>query len=439
MTPDERTAAITQRSSKTNRQSRQWARGKFTDFDILLVPVELLVLNAGNRRFHAEKLNWEEQLGRTLDPQANVSDERSIISILLDDNHRIADDEIVGKTSKDAEALIGDWQQRGQEQPLWIRPDGFVVNGNRRLAALKRLGAQRGTATGTYSYVEVIILDYDEISDDEMFQMEAREQLTEGYKVRYGDLNVLLTLREAAIREDITWTDDASVKTVANKIQDLVGSNASYAEVQLRAIRYMDEYLEYTGEQGRYQRMIGQVERFRDVGKNMSIALREIPDRALDFLIANFQAIQAGLTHLELREFRKLAIEDPKRFDSVVQEINEAIDNGDPEPAPAPDLPLVGRDDTGSDEESVEEEFTVVPTAPTFPRREARRAFQIALGDREAKQRKDAEASLREAATRLEQITPEALSDLVATRKTAIIDALVHVRAWVDSTADIDV
>lgn len=439
MTPDERIAAITQRSSPTDRQSRQWAHGKFTVFDIFLAPVELLVLNAGNRRFHAEKLNWEEQLGRELDPQANVADERSIISILLDDNHRIADDEIVGKPSKDAQALISDWQQRGQEQPLWIRPDGFVVNGNRRLAALKRLGTQLGTATGTYSYVEVIILDYEKINDDEMFQMEAREQLTEGYKVRYGDLNVLLTLREAAIREGINWTDDASVKAIASKIQDLVGSNASYAEVQLRAIRYMDEYLDYTGEPGRYQRMIGQVERFRDVGKNMNIALREIPDRALDFLVANFQAIQAGLTHLELREFRKLAIEDPGRFDSVVREVNEAIDTGDPDPVLGPDLSAVNTDDAGSDEDAVEEELTVVPTAPTFPRREVQRAFQIALGDREAKQRKDAEASLREAATRLEQITPEALSDLVATRKPAILDALSRVRAWANATADIDV
>jgi len=438
MTPDERIAAIKQRSSATNRQSRQWARGKFDDFDILLVPVELLVLNAGNRRFHAEKLNWEEQLGRELDPQSSPADERSIISILLDDNQRIADDEIVGKTSKDAQALISDWRQRGQEQPLWIRPDGFVVNGNRRLAALKRLGAQLGTATGTYSYVEVIVLDYDKISDDEMFQMEAREQLTEGYKVRYGDLNVLLTLREAAIREGISWTDDVSVKAVASKIQDLVGSNASYAEVQLRAIRYMDEYLEYTGEPGRYQRMIGQVERFRDVGKNMSIALREIPDRALDFLVANFQAIQAGLTHLELREFRKLAIEDPQRFESVVQEVNEAIDTGDPHPAPAAESEASPADEIESDEEAIEEELAVVPIAPTFPRREVQRAFHIALGDREAKQRKDAEASLREAATRLEQITPDALTELVGTRKPAILDALARVRTWVETTSEID-
>jgi hypothetical protein len=438
MTPDERIAAIVQRRSATNRQSRQWARGSFEDFEIFSVPVELLVLNAGNRRFHAEKLSWEEQLGRELDPQANAADERSIISILLDDNQRVADDEIVGKTSKDAQALISDWQQRGQEQPLWIRPDGFVVNGNRRLAALKRLGAQLGTATGTYSYVEVIILDYDKISDDEMFQMEAREQLTEGYKVRYGDLNVLLTLREAAIREGVDWTDDTSVKTVASKIQDLVGNNASYAEVQLRAIRYMDEYLEYTGEPQRYQRMIGQVERFRDVGKNMSIALREIPDRALDFLIANFQAIQAGLTHLELREFRKLAIEDPQRFDSVVLEVNEAIDTGDSDPVVS-SFPVANIDDVESDEDAVDEEHTVVPTEPTFPRREVQRAFHIALGDREAKQRKDAEASLREAATRLEQISPEALSDLIATNKPAILDALVRVRTWVNATAHIDV
>src|SRR4051812_39633615 len=114
MNSEERKAAIANRRSAVGRPDRRWVRGAFTDFPIYRVPVEYLVLNADNRRFRAEKLRWEEELERPLDPQARSADERSIISILLDEGQRIADDEIVGKPSKDAVALIDDWQIRGQ-------------------------------------------------------------------------------------------------------------------------------------------------------------------------------------------------------------------------------------------------------------------------------------------------------------------------------------
>ncbi len=243
VTAEERTDAIARHAEAVGRDDRKWVRGAFHTFPIRRVPVKYLVLNADNRRFRAEKLRWEEELGRPLDPLASEADEASLISILLDDSVQITDDQLTGKPSKDALALIEDFSQRGQEQPLWIRPDGYVINGNRRLAALKRLAEQRGSATGTFNYVEVIVLEFDEIDDTQLFEMEAREQLTEGYKIRYSDINLLLTLREAAERHDIVWGDEQSVSDVASRIQDLVGNDARYAEVQLAAIRYMDEYL----------------------------------------------------------------------------------------------------------------------------------------------------------------------------------------------------
>lgn len=429
---DERTSAIESRKTPVDRTDRRWVRGEFTDFPIHRVPVEYLVLNADNRRFRAEKLRWEEELGRKLDPQASEVDERSIVSILLDDSQRIADDEVVGKPSKDAQALIADWKVRGQEQPLWIRPDGYVINGNRRLAALKRLALEHGSATGTFGYVEVIILGYDEIDDDEMFEMEAREQLTEGYKVRYGDLNVLLTLRDAADREDVNWTDDDSIDAVAGKIQDLVGSNASYAAVQLRAIRYMDEYLDYTAEPGLYQRMIGQVERFRDIGKNMQIAQREAPEQALDLLVLQFQAVQAGLKHLEIRELRKLMIEEPESFSTLVEEVQSTVDAG-----PASEDMAQIQDDLSEVEGDTGEEDEPPPPAPNFPQHEVLRSFQIAIESRQSRQRNDTESALRGAASRLEQVTPAKLADLMKSPKQTIVTALAEVRAWVESVRDV--
>ena len=184
MNPDERREAIAARHVEVRRAERKWAKGDFQNFPVYRVPVDLLVLNTDNRRFKAERIKWESELGRPLDPLASEDDEASVIGILLDRDHELLHGRVQGKPSKDTEALIADWRKRGQETPLWIRPDGWVINGNRRLAILKRLALQHGSATGIYDWVEVIMLDPREIADDDLFQMEAWEQLTEGYKLR---------------------------------------------------------------------------------------------------------------------------------------------------------------------------------------------------------------------------------------------------------------
>ena len=89
---------------------------------------------------------------------------------------------------------------------------------------------------------------------------------------------MLLTLKEAAERAEIDWTDPQSISAVARRIQDLVQNDPRYAEVQLYAIKYMDAFLDqHVGQPGRYDLVMGQVERFRDIGKNMVWAEREMP------------------------------------------------------------------------------------------------------------------------------------------------------------------
>ena len=105
--------------------------------------------------------------------------------------YKLDGDRVVGKAGKDYEALRQDWQRRKQESPFWIRDDGTVRNGNRRLAMLRRHSARKKDAEG-YEYVEAVVLDQLKINEIAIFEMEQREQLTEDYKVRYTDINLLL-------------------------------------------------------------------------------------------------------------------------------------------------------------------------------------------------------------------------------------------------------
>ena len=74
--------------------------------------------------------------------------------------------------------------------------------------------------------------------------MEQHEQLTEDYKVRYTDINLLLAIRDAAEASTIDWGDADSIDRVAGELQGLIGNNKNYAVTQLYAIKYMDAFLD---------------------------------------------------------------------------------------------------------------------------------------------------------------------------------------------------
>jgi hypothetical protein len=371
MNANERTALIKDAVDRAKEGAREtpipkhelWCKDRRQDFPKYSVPVDALVLNIDNRRFAAERKLMEEKLGHSLDPENNPNDEQSVISILLDTGHRPDGDVVTGTPSKDYQALLKDWQKRGQESPFWIRPDGTVRNGNRRLAMLKRLRANEGIE-GT-RFVQAIVLDPTEVNEQELFEMEQREQLTENFKVRYTDINLLLTLRDAAQAQRIDWNNSDDLDRVAGELQEIAGGDKSYAAVQLRAIKYMDDYLSFRQSPGEYQKLIGQIERFRDVGKIMTRMLEDYPDDAIDMLQLLFASITAGVTHGGIRSIGRIFREDRTEY----KRLRDKILSIEQESAPktkleSPDLAAVEADLSAEDDEK-EEPAPVVSDYPT--------------------------------------------------------------------------
>jgi hypothetical protein len=305
MTPEQRQDEINARKRKTGRQERLWVREQWQMFDVWQVPVNGLLLNVDNHRFRAERTLMEEKLGHSLDPENSPEDEHGLEVLLLDGGFDVVEGRVLGgKPGKDYEALRADWSRRHQEFPLWIRPDGTVRNGNRRLAMLRRL--QREEGLESHEYVDAVILDPGDIDEVALFDMEQREQLTENLKVRYTDINLLLSIRDAAEAKGIDWFDPEDITRVANLLQHVVGNNASYAAVQLNAIKYMDQYLEDSGQPRQYHKLINQIERFRDVGRTMVQVEQDYPDEASGVLRLMFAAIRSGQKHGTIRELRRM-------------------------------------------------------------------------------------------------------------------------------------
>lgn len=391
------------KATQTESDARLWVLGEWKNFPVLRVPISALVLNIDNRRFSAERQLFEQMLDHDLDPENNDDDALSVEAILLDRDLELDGDRVVGKPGKDYLALRQDWQRRKQETPFWILADGTVRNGNRRLAMLRRLQREEG-AEG-YEYVDAVVLDGQGINELAIFEMEQREQLTEDYKVRYTDINLLLAIKAAAEDKEIDWYDSENIVTVAGELQHVMRNNPGYASVQLYAIKYMDEYLDDLGEAGRYDKLMGQIERFRDVGRIMKNMETDDPDRAPAMLDALFAAVNAGLTHLEIRQIRRLFNDDRDEFDKVVERIRDAEQKWE-QPAENQALgePDMVNKESHDQEETDEVLETPGPVVADYPEKEVRGIFDDAIDRYESAQIKDVLKIVKEINNRLDAL-----------------------------------
>lgn len=438
----ERTQAIAA-SEETGRTIELWVGDRRKEFEIRIVPVEALVLNVDNRRFRAERLWVDEELGRPLDPENTAADALSVESLLLDKSHRPDGDRIVGSESSATAALENDWLRRGQDTPFWIRPDGTVRNGNRRLAMIRR-AARRGGADGLHK-VQAIILDHDDIDEPTLLEMEQREQLTENFKVRYADIDYLLALKEAAINRDTDWFDRDSLDRVAGELQGVVEKTKSEVLRDLYAIKYMDVFLRDAGQEGQYHRLIKTLERFRDIGRTMMPIETEDPD-ADRVLQVMFAAVRGGLKHDDIRDIRQIYRKDPDRFASLAERIDDLEQEWNPEAPPSD-----AESDTQVEEEAAEHEDDEIdeddtdegpgPDVPNYPKRDVAAAIRVTVdGYKTASGNAGLVVILGEIVNRLDSVSAATLeADLMSLDEGARSDALValrRIRDWISESRD---
>lgn len=431
MNAEERRRLIDQRKGSTDRTLRLWCKDEWENFPVFRVPVDGLLLNVDNRRFAAERKLMEEKLGHALDPENSPDDEISVVSILLDSSLLVDGNIVKGMPSKDYEALKIDWERRQQETPFWIRPDGTVRNGNRRLAMLKRF--RRDGVTGT-EWVDAIILDPSSIDENELFEMEQREQLTEDFKVRYTDINLLLALKDAAIARGIDWADPDSIQRVAGELQQVAGEDQTYAVIQLQAIRYMDAYLDDSNARGQYQKLLRQVERFRDVGKNMAKIEQEYPDDAPNMLRLAFAAIRAGNPHGDIRMLRRIFISDRPRYEALLAQIeqDEAAWEQAADGLADPDLTS-----DRSDESEDRDDEPPGPVVPNYPSAQVKTRIKNAIDGFVAASNLDVLSTLEQVLNRLDALIDDRnrlRTALAEESDPSVREALGRVIAWADET-----
>lgn len=183
----ERAAAIAEAVRKTKRTVKVPFRDKYVAVPVVSVPVGLPVYRADNGRLAALEANYVSRHDLDADYFLNNQESPEAQAILHG---------FLSVLSERSEGPIKDALARAGQQiePLLVTVEGVVVNGNRRLAAMRDLLAKGAKAFAAFKTCEIAILPEDATRADIEF-IEAELQLAPETKLAYGWIDRRLKLR----------------------------------------------------------------------------------------------------------------------------------------------------------------------------------------------------------------------------------------------------
>lgn len=206
------------------------------------------------------------------------------------------------------EGLDSDLKQRGQRAPLVLTIDGYVVDGNRRLAALREQQEQ---------YVDAVVLPEDAQSRD-IYETEIELQMQRETKADYNWIDQALHI-EYGIKEL-----DETIDTVARRMR-MHKTEVSRELLKLALVR---EYLMWLGEENQYHKMPnpqagGSMEQaFNDMARSFEApSLRRKSDSQRRVVKeACFDAIRDEAGYTDIRTIIKHLTQNPAK---VAQRLRE--------------------------------------------------------------------------------------------------------------------
>lgn len=224
-------------------------QGKLQTFWIHNVPVELPKYRLNN--------------GRTLAAQAQYLAKHSDLpsdffkkDLELEAAQR-AQHEILGRMISEKQ-LLDFFRKNEQEQPLILSHDGFVVNGNRRLCAMRALLSEDKEKFKRFEALDIIILP--PATEEEIDDLEAELQIHQDIKADYAWTARAFLYKWRKIEHN--YTDDE----IARRYK--LGKGEVREWVQM--LEFADRYLESRDKPGQYEEVEADEYAFRQLYKNRS-------------------------------------------------------------------------------------------------------------------------------------------------------------------------
>ena len=225
---------------------------------------DLVYYNVDNGRFASEITPLiKKNGGKDLDP-LNKKDAEKIQQLLLD------------MTPEDTRKTYVHLQKHGQTNLALITQDGTLIDGNRRMAIISKLHADKHE--DKYNYIEVALLDR-QISKPDLWAIEAGISMGTDPKVRYGPINEILKLKKGI-------EAGFSPEEIANL---LYGGDVDDIKEKLAKLEVMQDYLEeYYGGVDDFTPLKGHDTHFSEYMDNQKV----IEDKGTNLEVEEMQAIR---------------------------------------------------------------------------------------------------------------------------------------------------
>ncbi|MDR1227512.1 MAG: hypothetical protein LBK55_00585 [Azoarcus sp.] len=257
LTPrSERETIIQKRLESATKTDTLWDfRGEKMILKVVKLQVDLPVYRMANCRTYSEQQDVIAK--NNLGSEYFVKGQES--STVQSVQHAILA-RLARKEATSVSPILDVLETEGQRDPILITSTGVVVNGNRRLSAMRELYAANETVNSGYAYVECMVLPAD-TTPDEIDDIEANEQARPQTKLEYD------------------WIGDAQlVRRQVNKgrTPKMVAAQLRRSEADVRnllqSIEEADQYLnEWAKKPGQYSIVSGDGEQiFADLPKRLA-------------------------------------------------------------------------------------------------------------------------------------------------------------------------
>ncbi len=303
----QREATIQNRQQSATEAGTLWDfRGDKASLKIITLPVDLPIYRMDNCRTYSDQQDAiaKDNLAKDIFTKGQE------LSTVQERQHTILV-KLARKEATSVSAIMGVLKTEGQRDPILITATGVVVNGNRRLAAMRELYAADESPTSAYAHVKCMILPPD-TSADEIDDIEANEQARPETKLEYD------------------WIGDAQLvrrqinkgRTPKNVATQLRRSEADIKNL-LQSIDEADMYLnEWAHKPGQYSLISGDGEQiFGDLPKRLvgqSIPLQNA-SRAIAWSLFENREQVPGRIYAFNAAFGKLA---PSVLKSMAEQLN---------------------------------------------------------------------------------------------------------------------
>ncbi|EMT54685.1 hypothetical protein I532_03735 [Brevibacillus borstelensis AK1] len=208
-------------------------QGRMEQFDVYTIPIEMPKYRLANGRTQAAQ---EEYISKHLE----LPEDYFEADLESEEVHSVQHDLLKKMLKSTNVDLISFFQTNIQEEPLILTRQGFVVNGNRRLCALRELYESDKDKYQRFKYIDVIILP--PCSEDDINELEAQLQIKKDIKADYSWISTACMLRKKQNQLNISNTNLAKLYGMKDKDVEELLDELEHVDAYLKNRKKPKEY-----------------------------------------------------------------------------------------------------------------------------------------------------------------------------------------------------